>query len=221
MPPRPPLPTTVKIELNWTSDGIAVAHNIAYGQFGTGVDTTDDTTLLDTANAMMTSYASSGLPAQLSEHWGLSSVTVSDNGGTSEAVQISTHARVPGTDASTPFPPQVAVCASWQISARYRGGKPRWYLPGITMNAVSASYGSALLASWATATASALASLESSFNSSSPNGHDIILGTISYRTGNAPRVTPVFRVFNLPKVHERLDSQRRRSGKESAFGVEP
>jgi hypothetical protein len=47
------------------------------------------------------------------------------------------------------------------------------------------------------------------------------LGTISYQTAHAPRPTPVFRAFGVPHVHERLDSQRRRSGKESTFGSVP
>lgn len=219
MPPRPPLAQTVKLELNWTSDGIAVAHNIAYALLGSGGDPTNLTTLLAIGNEVMTAYAASGMPAQLSEHWGLNTCTVSDNSGASENFQISTHARVPGTDASMPTPPQVAVCLSWAIAARYRGGKPRWYLPGITTGALSASYGSAILPSWAATTQGAADGWLVAINGSSAGGSTVTVGTISFRTGNAPRVTPLFRSFTGITVHERLDSQRRRSGKESAFGV--
>lgn len=219
MPPRPPLAQTVKIELNWTSDGIAVAHNIGYGLVGSGGDTTSDTLLVAIAQSVHTHYASSGMPAQLSEHWGLNFVTASDNSGASEAYGNSTASRTPGTDSSMPTPPQVAACLSWQIAARYRGGKPRWYLPGITTGALSASYGSALLPSWCDATKNAAVTWLDAVNTSAPGGATLQIGTISFFTAKAPRVTPVFRSFLGVVVHERLDSQRRRSGKESAFGV--
>jgi hypothetical protein len=64
-------------------------------------------------------------------------------------------------------------------------------------------------------------SFAASVNSSSPGGHDIILGTISYQTGHSPRPTPLFRPFGDAHVHERLDSQRRRSGRESLFPAVP
>jgi len=217
MPPRPPLAGSVKLECNWQSDGSAIAHNISYALFGTSVDLSNETTLTDLANNLMTSWASSGMPAQLSEHWHLISVTASDNSGASEASYLSTHASIPGTDSSMAQPPQVAVCASWQIPARYRGGKPRWYLPGITLNALSASYGAAILPSWATATETALRAFLAAFQDGTANGMDYTWGTLSYFTGNAPRVTPVFRLYTGVIVHERLDSQRRRSGKESVY----
>jgi hypothetical protein len=49
----------------------------------------------------------------------------------------------------------------------------------------------------------------------------VTLGTISYHTGHAVRPTPLFREYINVAVHERIDSQRRRSGRESAFGVIP
>lgn len=219
MPARPPLAQTVKCESNWTSDGIAVAHNIFYGQIGTGGDTTSVTLLSAIAQEIMVAYAGSGMPALLSEHWGLASVTVSDNGGGSENFGVSSHARVPGTDANQPLPPQVAICLSFQIAARYRGGKPRWYLPGIPSTAQTAFYGSQINGGYADSMKAAAASWLNTLNTSSPGGSTFQTGTISYFSGNAPRVTPVFRSFLSVLVHERLDSQRRRSGKESAFGV--
>lgn len=220
MPPRPPLANTMKIEVNWTSDGPAVAHNIGYALFGTSVDVSDPTTQTDLGNNLMTSWASSGLPAQLSEHWHMVSVTCSDNSGGTDTQSVSTHSTVSGTDSSAALPPQCAVVASWQIAARYRGGKPRWYIPGVPSSALSASYGAGFLSSWQTATETALKAFLASFQLGSANSHEYSFGTISYETGHAPRVTPLFRFFTAVQLHGRLDSQRRRSGKESTYPVD-
>jgi hypothetical protein len=49
----------------------------------------------------------------------------------------------------------------------------------------------------------------------------VILGTLSFQTAHAVRPTPVFRPFGAAHVHERMDSQRRRSGRENLFPVVP
>jgi hypothetical protein len=220
MPPRPPLANTMRIEVNWTSDGPAVAHNIGYALFGTSVDLTDPTTQTDLGNNLMAAWAGSGLPAQLSEHWRMTSVTCSDNSGGSDTSSLSTHAAVAGTDSSLALPPQCAVVASWQIAARYRGGKPRWYIPGVPASALTASYGAGFLSSWQTATETAMKAFYSAFQLGTANTHEYTWGTISYVTGDAPRVTPLFRFFTGVQLHGRLDSQRRRSGKESTYPVD-
>jgi hypothetical protein len=219
MPPKPPLTGSVKLENNWTSDGVATAHNISYALFGTGVDTSDPTTLTDLANNLMSAWSGSGILPRLSEHWHLVSVTASDNSGGSDVAANSTHATVSGTDSSASLPPQCAIAASWQIAARYRGGKPRWYIPGIPSDALSASYGSALDSTYAGELETALKSFYSTFQLGTANTHDYSWGTLSYETGNAPRVTPLFRFYTGVMLHNRLDSQRRRSGKESTFAV--
>jgi hypothetical protein len=62
-------------------------------------------------------------------------------------------------------------------------------------------------------------------NATTVTGGTISLGTISYfnRTINPTppylRTVPVFFPYLGVKIHERLDSQRRRSGKESSFPV--
>jgi hypothetical protein len=218
---RPPLVNTIKIVLNWLMAGARFAKNIGYLQTGTGVDTTDTTFLKAVANQVMTSIAGSGLPALLHPQGVLQSVTAKDNGGTSESQATSDHAAIPGTALGNCLPPQCAVVWSWNIAASYRGGKPRWYIPAITDNAMVAAGNSQITPAYAGAFEVAGNAFESSINGSSPSSHAIILGTISYATHNAPRPTPIFRPFAICKVHERIDSQRRRSGKESLFPAVP
>jgi hypothetical protein len=52
-------------------------------------------------------------------------------------------------------------------------------------------------------------------------GGSPVLGTVSYHTGHALRPTPLFRTFISVRVHERFDSQRRRSGPEASFAATP
>ena len=101
---------------------------------------------------------------------------------------------------------------SWLISASYRGGKPRTYLPGVnehgTSDHRSVTPATALaLTNDAIAWKAAIAALGVS-DLSSP-----VLGCVSFRTGNAPRGTALFRPFTGVTVHPRLGTQRRRYGR--------
>lgn len=220
MPPKPPLANTVKLEVNWANSLGRPAHNIAYAQFAGSVDTSSPTLLGQVAAALFSAFTTGSphIMSQLSAQWNLVSVTCSDNSGASDAQATTTSSPFAGASSGPSLPPQCAVCISWDIAARYRGGKPRWYLPGVPNTAQTETDDSGLSSTFATAVEQGANQLESQFNASSPGGNDIILGTISYFTGKAPRVTPLFRPFAAARVHERLDSQRRRSGKESAFG---
>ena len=218
---RPPLVNTVKIILNWLLAGVRKAKNIGYLQAGSTVDTTDSVWLKAVANAVMTAIAGSGLPAQQGSQATLTSVTAKDNSGLSESQADSDHAAVVGTNGSVNMSPQVAICWSWSIAASYRGGKPRWYIPGIPNNALIAPGDSQIGGTYATAFKNAGNAFAAALNAASPGGHDVVLGTISYQTAHAPRPTPLFRPFGTCHVHERVDSQRRRNGKEDLFPVIP
>lgn len=220
MPPRPPLANTVKLEINWQNSLGRPAHNITYALFNPPADTTNTTLLLDTANALMTalSTGSPHITSQLSAQWTLESVTASDNSGASDATSTSTVTPVAGASGGPSLPPQCAACISFDIAARYRGGKPRWYIPGIPNTAQTETDDSGLNSTFATALEEGANQMIGQFNASNPFSSPCTLGTISYFSGKVPRVTPLFRAFGLAAVHQRLDSQRRRSGKESAFG---
>jgi hypothetical protein len=63
----------------------------------------------------------------------------------------------------------------------------------------------------------AASSFRNNINASVVSTFTPTLGTISYQSGHAPRPTPLWRSFLPPRIHERMDSQRRRNGKESSF----
>lgn len=219
--PLPAVVNAVKLVWKWASTAGRIARNIMFAQTPPAADTTDSVFLKAIANAIMTSLSTAGLGGSVGTTWSLNNVEAHDLSGASESVGVSDHAAIAGTASGTLLPPQCAVVISWHIAASYRGGKPRTYLPGIPSTALNLSYDSVLNPTYATGVQTQANNFASSFNASSPGGHDCILGTVSYHSGHAVRPTPIFRPFGEAVVHERLDSQRRRNGKESAFGVTP
>jgi hypothetical protein len=121
---------------------------------------------------------------------------------------------VPGaTTSSTALPNNCAITGSWSIDAYYRGGHPRTYLDG--------GYDSQIT-NGADILPAEIAARETNFlaYASAVNGMtagtitSVQLGTLSYARHNAWRPTPLFFRYQVVTVHPRLDSQRRRLGKE-------
>lgn len=219
--PHPPVPHSVKIINNWVGPGARIAKNIWYALFPTGADTTVTGFLTSVADSVMNVVSTASLLQKISSLWSLQSVTVKDNGSGSGATGNSTHAPIPGTGVAPPLPPQTAVCLSWGIAFTYRGGKPRWYLPGLTTASQTPVGGSGIVPADAASIASQALVFLNTFNATPVATFTPRAGTVSYQSGHTARPTPLFYNFLSCEVHERLDSQRRRSGKESAFGEAP
>lgn len=134
-------------------------------------------------------------------------------GAADSEVVANDNADIDGTAEGSGCNAQVSVCLSWVISAYYRGGKPRTYLPGIPQGALaSVAY---IATDNATAFQEAGAAMLADINAldSSPFT-SIALGTFSFATGKEWRETPLFRAYEGCACHTRLDTQRRRLGKE-------
>lgn len=101
--------------------------------------------------------------------------------------------------------------ASWLSSVYWRGGKPRTYFPGIPANNIVSdrNIDPTALTSWKTA----IAGLRTDWNALTQG---VITGTthgfVSFRSGNADRVPPVFYATTGVTLHPRLGTQRRRLG---------
>jgi hypothetical protein len=119
-----------------------------------------------------------------------------------------------GSHAGTSPNTQVADAAAayvinWLISAYYRGGHPRMYLPGVTTNNVT--NGSDIGASGAAALATDAIAFKDAINGvTTTNITAVAMGTLSFQTGNSWRTTPLFRPFTGAKGALKLGSQRRR-----------
>jgi hypothetical protein len=117
----------------------------------------------------------------------------------------------PGDIAGDSLSASVAVCLSWKIARRYRGGHPRTYLCGIP-DSVTANV-QALSAGAVTNYQNDAAGFMAAVNAISLGGALVTLGCVSYVGGGVPRTVPLFEDFRGSTVNARLDSQRRRLGK--------
>lgn len=148
---------------------------------------------------------------RLVQVWDISS----DTGA--EGSDPTTHAGVGA--ATSPLPVQSAVCVSWPVNRRWRGGHFRSYVPART--AADITNGSTLGPTVQQAYATQATAFMDDINALNVPYGPLALGGVRYfPTGTDPDGTPVvktsgeFHVFSDPVVHTRLDSQRRRSGKE-------
>lgn len=209
MPPRPPTPDTLKMEVNWQHLGETNWTNIFY-VLASG-NPASPTIITEMAAAFYTVCHTRLAPNTIDT---LTSVLCIDNTGASDTAVVYTESTEGGLG-GTPYPVSVAACLSWQIASRYRGGKPRTYISGLT-SAVSTTPGSNVLStSTQTAMSTAGTDMLADVAALSTGSLGWTLGTISYRTGGAERPEPPFVAYTGCIVHPRLDSQRRRLGKET------
>lgn len=104
-----------------------------------------------------------------------------------------------------------AAVINWSISAYYRGGHPRTYMPGVIagntngINQLTAAYQASIAAA---------ANLFLSDVNALVGAHILTtkLGTVSFQSGNAWRVPPIFRAFNGASTRQTFGTQRRRLG---------
>lgn len=154
----------------------------------------------------------------------MTNITAIDlNSRTGPNFNISPTTAPPGTRAGVPLTVQNALTASWVIQSRYRGGHPRTYFPGgVQADTLSGHQ-------WTTAFISVA---QSGFEAFRVALNGITSGTItftfvmlSYFSGShelpgQPPPPPVLRPIPVPfaingvVVHPRIDTQRRRLGKE-------
>jgi hypothetical protein len=118
------------------------------------------------------------------------------------------------------IPPNGCAVASWQIARRLRGGHPRTYFAGVVQSQMNTMPGVTFTTAGQSAWLSAMQNFLTRFNAISIGTPLFVLGALSYYdkavnpTPPHLRTTPVFFPFQSVKMHPRLDSQRRRLGKE-------
>lgn len=107
----------------------------------------------------------------------------------------------------------LSACISWAITQTWRGGKPRTYLPCLPTEAFGDS--NTLDGSFITTLAGAALAFRNAVNAAGVgvfSGPE--MGCMSFFSGNAPRSTGVFFPYVGQSVHPRIDSMRRRLGRE-------
>jgi hypothetical protein len=119
----------------------------------------------------------------------------------------------PGTRVGTGMTNQVACVISWKINLRYRGGHPRTYLPaGVATDVLTQRLWENTFIDAATASA---ATWHSNLNGIVAGLNSFTFVAVSYFTNGALRATPLVLPITSEVVHNRIDTQRRRLGKET------
>lgn len=217
----PPIINVIKTIVNWTGPAARIARNILHILIAGGTGSTSDPIFLqNVANEVMTAFGAAAIGGAVSSAWTLESVTCRDLGGTSTASTSTSTALVGGVTGGS-LPPQSATVISWIIAPSYRGGKPRTYLPGVPFSAITPAGSSTLDPTFCGNARTSAETFRGHIGSHPVSGSTLTLGSVSYFHGHTVRPTPIFNEYLGSKVHERVDSQRRRSGAESGFGVVP
>lgn len=212
MPALPPVPFTAKIELigsygnaewanvlhvNWASGNPAVGEAVTYVEAFATAWGAHIAPVLNTAVTLTT--------AKFTD-------ISSDTGA-----QVESFPLIPGSGPSSGGDPaSAAVVLSWAISRRYRGGKPRTYLCGIsdTQHGVK-DLTDAAIAAFQAAGAGFLSAVNAISAPWAGGGAHAELGVVHYRRAHVVLEPPIFDPYFGVTVHKRLDTQRRRLGKET------
>lgn len=205
--PRPPIPPGVaRVAIS----GTVYTHKwvqVFYLQCTHGTVTVNDLqTIADGIKAAWDTDVKPQVPSNVV----MSTVTVVFIDAVGSEVTYTGTYSVTGTSSNTPID-DASACfvVNWKISAYYRGGHPRTYLPGPSTNHVS--NGSDIDSASLSSVATAMNSFRNAINAlTSTNISVVVMGTLSFASGKVWRSTPVFRPFTSVSVNPKLGSQRRR-----------
>ena len=136
-----------------------------------------------------------------------------------DGLLTSSSENVGGGASGVPFPPQCAVCVTWRSGITALGGRARTYLPSVPQSAVTTPNNAALTSIYALDVESRASTFMNNVNGHLVSGDTATLGVPSYYAKCQLRPAPVFFPFFAVNVHQRLDSQRRRNGKEALFPI--
>lgn len=130
----------------------------------------------------------------------LQSVVTMTGAGTSGATEIK--------DAA------ISKVISWLSSVYWRGGKPRTYLAGVGDTDLVTGSNHQIVSTEATSLGTAAASFRTDANALTAGTiTGTVFGFVSFASGNTARPTPLFFPIVGAKVHPRIGTQRRRTGK--------
>lgn len=210
--PALPAVQVLKTEVIGNMEGAGFANIFHTGGIGvTGPPTVAQ--LLTYLTALEASYKAHILPL-LSIGITVTEVKCTDLSSSTGAVAEAGFADAGGVTSSGALAVSSAVVLSWAISRRYRGGHPRTYLPGIPAN-VTTNYKN-LTGAAQTAFQAAGAAFLTACNAITIAGGSTELVCVHYYQNKEPFPGgPVFDPITACSVHSRLDSQRRRLGKET------
>jgi hypothetical protein len=110
------------------------------------------------------------------------------------------------------LPASVACCLTWKIARHYRGGHPRTYLGPLGSAALETA--TSFEAVFLTATQTAASSFLTAVNALTIEGNAQALVCLHRTLGGAQLATPTHSPILAVQVDSRLDTQRRRLGRD-------
>ena len=213
---RPAPPTgAVKIILLYAYGGRNML-NILWTSVGSGPPPTA-AQLVTYATSVQTAWNAHITPV-LSQNISLLSVTCEYYGAGPTIISgVSTGASAPGGVSGNSWPSQVCVAISWLTGLYYRGGKPRTYLGGIPESYLASGAAYQISPTAAASIDAGADAFLTAFNALSLAGTTTLLSLMSFASRGAWRNPPVPYQITGAKVSVRIDTQRRRLGKETIF----
>ncbi len=223
MPALAVAPSCIKVQLIGTNQGALWMNNIFFATQDLA-PVPQDTSQIDTfLTAIGTSWGATLAPLCNSSVF-LNALTFTD---LTDVDRVSyTHTvptPIPGTAGAANLPVSVAMCLSWRVARRYRGGHGRIYVPaGLIANIVNGRTWTGTFLGTASTSAS---SFFTTLTGLSVGSTQVNLIVLSYFSGShkthddphpapVPRVAPLAMIVSSGRVRSRVDTQRRRLGKE-------
>lgn len=204
MPARPPVAGVIRSEWLWTQSGVPAANVLHIGYSSAPPSVTDLTTLATDLQNFISSYLLAYVPVATIQ----TEVINTDLSSDTANVGVSSTPTA-GAMAGSELSAQASLMINFTISRRYRGGKPRIYLPAgtspglATQSTWSSTYRYDLGLAWASMKSHVEGQTFGSLITTS-------FGCVSYRTGGAARVVPIFEPFVGYAINGVVRTQRRR-----------
>jgi len=208
MPPLPPAPNALKIKISGTTQGRPIVH-IQHAQYSGGTPSVGD---LTTIAGVVRSAWNANFASQMHALTTYNLFEVTDLASAVGNVGQNTTAVTGGGGTGTGVSVGQAMVVSWHTALHFRGGHCRTYLA--LRATTDIQNGNSLTPSAVTALTTAAAGYLAATTLQTSGALTWSLAMLSYRHNNAPRPTPLTFVVTSGVVHNRLDTQRRRLGKE-------
>jgi hypothetical protein len=208
MPALPPAAGNAKIIIKQTYAGVNV-YNILHAQKAP-ISAWSASELATLASTVRSAWVTNFTPLQYNGLT-LNDVTcvdlTSDTGAEGSAT-----GSTPGGLSGSALSSNAAACLTWKIARRYRGGHPRTYVAGALSSHTSNA--NTWGATYLTAMTSAALALRTAINGVVAGASTVQVGTLHYYRAGVLLATPLVSEYTGVVVDSRVDSQRRRLGRD-------
>lgn len=201
----------LKVAVRGTIQGTGWVNTFHVKYTGTAPSAADLTTF---ANALAPIYKNRLMTGTQSTGSTMVGIDVTDLSAETSPKVTTTQSQA-GNVAGTALPAGSSIVISWNIQRRYRGGHPRTYVPGLTITSLNSSNSSQVSAAQISTLGAGASGFISDVAALTVGTASCKLVCLSYYQGRALRGTPQTFDITGAAVHSRMDSQRRRLGKES------